>query len=544
MVLFKGSESFIATSSRKKQVSLFLSVAVILGLAGFLLWKKGISFDAILAAMGRFSPAVLAGVLGLALLQYFFMMLRVWVLCPRYHRVRLRQVAEAIAYGQFLNTFLPARAGDVVKAVLVSRGENEHVPVMTGAGVVIADKVVDILSLLSMILLTQAYVVPGFHFSWPQASPWWLVAIPVLGLGLYFGWRWLRTKEASKIKEWANHFLLGLVVFRYPRQMIPALCLGIGGWSCEMESLRLLCMQQGVSLTLGNAVFILLVLNLAIAVPISFANVGTFEASIVFALGLFGLSVTDGIAVGTIHHWAQLAGIALWALFMSMVKRFFNRSKPQTAAGPDGQGEFRVELEDKMNAIAYYDKISTDYDETVSKGILKYPRDRERNIVLKLAKFDRPGDSMIDVGCGAGFFALAAKKAGMYVHAVDTSTGMVMKLSGKVDEIEVADVETMEIERTFDRVVCAGVLDFVMNPEKAFCNLCRLVGPGGRLIILSPRRGLGGLFYRYEKKAFGIKRINLYQRAWYENLGKQCGLNLIECVHPLPTNMAVVFERP
>jgi 2-polyprenyl-3-methyl-5-hydroxy-6-metoxy-1,4-benzoquinol methylase len=195
-----------------------------------------------------------------------------------------------------------------------------------------------------------------------------------------------------------------------------------------------------------------------------------------------------------------------------------------------------------MKAIEYFEKVSSAYDETVSKGILKWARDRERKAVLDFCAFDGKG-RMIDVGCGAGFYALVAKQAGHTVTAVDASMGMVMRLNGKVDEAEVADVENYEPHATYQRVVCAGVLDFVLHPEKATRNLARLVAPGGRLILLSPRRGLGGLFYRIEKFFFGIK-VNLYTRAWLSRVLGEEGLKLVAHAHPLPTNMALLFERP
>ena len=71
---------------------------------------------------------------------------------------------------------------------------------------------------------------------------------------------------------------------------------------------------------------------------------------------------------------------------------------------------------------------------------------------------------------------------------------MVKRLEGLVDKAEVADIETIPTQQKYDRVICAGVLDFVLKPETAFTNLCQLVSPQGRLIVLCPRKGPGGLF--------------------------------------------------
>ncbi|MFM8269162.1 MAG: class I SAM-dependent methyltransferase, partial [Pseudomonadota bacterium] len=147
-----------------------------------------------------------------------------------------------------------------------------------------------------------------------------------------------------------------------------------------------------------------------------------------------------------------------------------------------------------------------------------------------------------DVGCGAGFYALEAKKRGLIVHAVDMSPQMVKKLENQVDKVHVFDIESIPTEQKFDRVICAGVLDFVKNPELAFSNLCQLVAPGGRLVVLCPRQGLGGLYYRCEKYFVGI-RVNLFKSDWLSSLASKHGLKLAQISYPLPTNMALLFTR-
>jgi len=204
--------------------------------------------------------------------------------------------------------------------------------------------------------------------------------------------------------------------------------------------------------------------------------------------------------------------------------------------------EFRVRTEDKEKAINYFESISENYNQTVSRGILKLARDRERQSVLKLAELNRPGTTLADVGCGAGFYSIYAKNQGMVVHSFDSSPGMIKKLASQVDHAQVVDIETMDTSHQFDTVICAGVLDFVLQPEKAFSNLCKLVAPKGRLVVMCPRVGIGGLFSRLEKFFFGI-RVNLYQAVWLSHLASREGLTLTKTTHALPVSMTLLFER-
>jgi 2-polyprenyl-3-methyl-5-hydroxy-6-metoxy-1,4-benzoquinol methylase len=150
---------------------------------------------------------------------------------------------------------------------------------------------------------------------------------------------------------------------------------------------------------------------------------------------------------------------------------------------------------------------------------------------------------MIDVGCGGGFYALAAQKAGLHVSAMDIAPGMVQGMKRQVDQAWLGDIETHHCAQTYDIVICSGVLDFVMRPELAFRNLAGLVGPEGRLVVNAPRAGLTGWIYRLEKRLLRVE-VNLFALAWFEQEAEKHGLQLRRFTHPLPTNRALLFERP
>jgi uncharacterized membrane protein YbhN (UPF0104 family) len=70
----------------------------------------------------------------------------------------------------------------------------------------------------------------------------------------------------------------------------------------------------GVHLSLAQAIVGLLVLNLGIAIPVSVANVGAYEAATVVGLAPFGVPAGQALALGAMHHAVQLATIAAFAL--------------------------------------------------------------------------------------------------------------------------------------------------------------------------------------------------------------------------------------
>jgi 2-polyprenyl-3-methyl-5-hydroxy-6-metoxy-1,4-benzoquinol methylase len=215
--------------------------------------------------------------------------------------------------------------------------------------------------------------------------------------------------------------------------------------------------------------------------------------------------------------------------------------------GTDANATLQTELPDvlrarqKDRALDYYSRIADGYHRRVARGPLRVLRNRERAAVLELARL-LPGLSLADVGCGSGYYALEAKRRGLRVCAMDAVPEMLAQLDGYVDEVRLVDVEALSAWRAFDRVICAGVLDFVADAERAFANLCALVAPGGWLVVLAPCAGPGGWLYRAEKMLFGL-RVNVFEPSWLKERAHRYGLRPAELRRPLPFNVALSAMR-
>jgi 2-polyprenyl-3-methyl-5-hydroxy-6-metoxy-1,4-benzoquinol methylase len=296
--------------------------------------------------------------------------------------------------------------------------------------------------------------------------------------------------------------------------------------------MMLLSSSVGIHLTWSSALGVLVVLNVGIAIPISFANVGTFETAVAFGLIRLGNPLQESLGVATVHHLIQVGSTLMLA------GGFWLLSRPGAH-----KSVFRVLEVHKRRAFDYYDGVAERYEETAGRGPLRFLRDRERSAVLAFARLDDSSKStMIDVGCGGGYYALAAKRVGLRVCAVDVAPKMIRLLQGRVDETHCSDIESLALTSTYDIVVCSGVLDFVLNPEVAFENLAALTADGGRLIVQVPRRGACAWIYRFEKKLLRIE-VNQFSREWFEAQAHARGLVVAGCVHPLPTNTVLLLER-
>jgi SAM-dependent methyltransferase len=96
--------------------------------------------------------------------------------------------------------------------------------------------------------------------------------------------------------------------------------------------------------------------------------------------------------------------------------------------------------------------------------------------------------SLLEVGCGAGRFTEVFLSQGAMVSSIDLSKAVDVNAQNfpqsKVHQVIQADVARLPyMKRTFDFVVCLGVIQHTPNPERTIQLLASYVKPGGWLVI-------------------------------------------------------------
>jgi len=114
----------------------------------------------------------------------------------------------------------------------------------------------------------------------------------------------------------------------------------------------------------------------------------------------------------------------------------------------------------------------------------------------------RPGERLLDVGCGGGRHAAEARRLGAHVVAVDLSDVDVKDAAGTLDAITVdwptaraasgstavGDVTSLPFhDASFDRVIAAEVLEHLPADRPGFSECARVLRPGGTLAVTVPR---------------------------------------------------------
>jgi len=126
----------------------------------------------------------------------------------------------------------------------------------------------------------------------------------------------------------------------------------------------------------------------------------------------------------------------------------------------------------------------------------------------------RAGERILDAGCGAGFYTKRLAGAGARVTGLDAARAMVDAARRDGLEARVADLERDDPGGPYDKVLCAGALEFAGNPARVVSRLAAALRPGagGRLVLLYPPAGALGLLYRLFHRSHGVRARTFSER--------------------------------
>lgn len=284
----------------------FLSAALFVG-------ARTVPPSELAARLGAFSPGVLCLAALLGVVQLAAQAVRLWLVFPHARRPSLLHVSRAFALGQFLNSCLPCRAGDVAKVVCLAR---PHPPGRTSTAeataAVLADKGLDFtaMGLLTLALGRRVFgMVPN--------APTHSTLFVGIGLGVATAVLILIRRRLPHLWRKVGRAIHEMTITMRsltPSRLGKGLMLAVLVSAAEIAVLILLSRSVGISLGIGAAFTVIVVLCVGVAIPVSIASVGAFEAAIAFALHHFGVPMADALAIGTVHHAIQLTAISLVAL--------------------------------------------------------------------------------------------------------------------------------------------------------------------------------------------------------------------------------------
>lgn len=103
----------------------------------------------------------------------------------------------------------------------------------------------------------------------------------------------------------------------------------------------------------------------------------------------------------------------------------------------------------------------------------------------------RPGERILDFGCGDGFITQEIVKTGAHVVGVDLDPRMVEAAVARGLEARCMDGAALPFDQEFDAAFSNSVLQWIKQPEPALDAIARALKPAGRLVV--DMAGLGNL---------------------------------------------------
>jgi 2-polyprenyl-3-methyl-5-hydroxy-6-metoxy-1,4-benzoquinol methylase len=152
-----------------------------------------------------------------------------------------------------------------------------------------------------------------------------------------------------------------------------------------------------------------------------------------------------------------------------------------------------VDIEDQLRE--YYDRKAVELDELAATYESPIPYKRwfyqRRFDAVMAALAAEPGDRVLEVGCGSGYYTRALVELGAKVTATDLSPAYVKQARSLAPEAEfcIEDAQRLSFpEGSFDRVLLTEVIEHVPDPGAAIGEAHRVLRSGGVLALSTPSR--------------------------------------------------------
>ena len=235
------------------------------------------------------------------------------------------------AVGFAANNLIPARVGELVRAVVCAR--LARLPVSAVFATLVVERVLD--GLVTVALLFTVMALPGFPS--PEKAADTLAAMRVIALVIavmgvvvivlaLMPKRSLRLAEAfarvlpqrvrQPLLKLFESFIGGLAVLRNPRLLAVSSGWAVFQWLFMPLSIYFGCLAFGITQPgFRGALFLQCIINLAVAVPSSPGFFGPLEAAARYGLGLWGVDASRAASFAIGYHLGGFITVTLLGLW-------------------------------------------------------------------------------------------------------------------------------------------------------------------------------------------------------------------------------------
>jgi len=301
---------------KKKQ---FWGIIIAIGLLTFCL--KDISLTEIETLIKRISYLFFIPSVVCTFLFVFFRGLRWRLMVSQQKEIGVMRAVTLFSAGQILNIIMPALTGQVGRLFLFAKKEGLKKTFVFSTMVV--EILFDAISLVIFLLLTSlAFVFPQEYRSLSIVLCCLTAAVlAVLYLTLHFQ---IQLEELGRncfrnrwpglyigLKKFIRSFTKGIELLRSSQHLLGLLGLSMLSWIFHMFVIYFLFKSFGFELPIASAAAIMIINTVALMIPITPGNAGTFEVAVSTSLVAFSVGRSDAVLFALALHMLDLFPVYL-----------------------------------------------------------------------------------------------------------------------------------------------------------------------------------------------------------------------------------------
>ena len=301
------------------------SLLLAVGLFAYFLWRAPLG--EVVRRIEGIHAGWLAVSIALALLSYFLRALRWGVILSPVGRASVQDLWGCTAAGFATSTVLPARAGEVVRPLLLSG--RTGLPAAGTLASIVTERLADLATVVALFSvavfaarapLTHSWIVPLRRGADVIAGGLVVGAAAVLVLLHY---REAAVPRAARlaperwrdpVERFLQHVLDGVEVVRKPVQLVQLALWSLAVWTVIGLQVVALARAFGLRFGFGETYILIAISVIGLSVPTP-GGVGGFHAVTQFALTeLFGVGLGTASAFALVHHAVSFFPITLIGL--------------------------------------------------------------------------------------------------------------------------------------------------------------------------------------------------------------------------------------
>ena len=304
-------------------------------LLAIFLWN--VDLEKVMLAVEKASFSMILAAAATALASYFVRTIRWQLILRPVGRVRLAPALLATAVGYAAMTLLPARMGDLVRPLVLSR--RERIPFSATLASIFTERLFDMWTVVLFFLFFVIWP-PEMAFLNEDArrnleilslSGYLVGAGLVVGtlvlLGL-FRWQdrfisiavapigWIRESWRQPVAHFLEHFLDGLRVLQRPRDLLITMVASLATWYVIYWQVRFTLLAFDIDLPLRVTYFLVTLSVLGMAIPTPGGIGGMHKAMQIGLTVFFAIDLNTATAVAIVYHAICLVPITLIGLAM------------------------------------------------------------------------------------------------------------------------------------------------------------------------------------------------------------------------------------